>query len=222
MCGLSSSFCGTAARKKDHLGVEVSVRVTVKPALLTWARERSRVPYEEVTSKFPHLTDWESGSKQPTLKQLEKYASFTHAPIGYLFLSEPPEESLPVPDFRTMGDEPIRRPSPDLLDTVYVCQQRQDWYRDYARVNREPSVDFVGSLHVGEDVVASAARMSAVLSFSANERGANWSQALGYLIESADHLGVLVMVSGVVGSNIIESSTRANSADSRWPTSWRP
>lgn len=179
----------------------MSVRVTVSPALLAWARERARLPYEEVTARFPSLTDWEAGRTQPTLKQLEKYATFTHAPIGYLFLSEPPEESLPVPDFRTMGDEPIRRPSPDLLETVYLCQQRQDWYHDYARVNREPAVNFVGSFHVGEDVVAAAAEMSAVLSFSTNERGTNWSQALSHLIETADHLGVLVMVSGVVGTN---------------------
>ena len=84
------------------------------------------------------------------------------APIGYLFLSEPPDESLPVPDFRTMGDEPVRRASPDLLETVYLCQQRQDWYRDYARVNREPPVTFVGSFNVGGGVVEAAARMSGV------------------------------------------------------------
>ena len=123
------------------------------------------------------------------------------APIGYLFLSEPPDESLPVPDFRTMGDEPVRRASPDLLETVYLCQQRQDWYRDYARVNREPPVTFVGSFNVGGGVVEAAARMSGVLGFSPTDRGTNWSQALSHLIDAADRFGILVMVSGIVGSN---------------------
>jgi Zn-dependent peptidase ImmA (M78 family)/transcriptional regulator with XRE-family HTH domain len=177
------------------------VRVSVQPALLAWARERSGVPLDEVASKFPALDDWESGRRQPTLKQLEKFANSMHAPIGYFFLSEPPEESLPVPDFRTMGDQPIGHASPDLLETVYLCQQRQDWYRDYARVNREPPVAFVGSFSVAGDVVEAAARMSNVLGFSPSDRGTNWSQALSHLIDAADRFGVLVMVSGIVGSN---------------------
>lgn len=179
----------------------MSVRVSVQPALLAWARERSGVPLDEVASKFPALDDWESGRRQPTLKQLEKFANSMHAPIGYFFLSEPPEESLPVPDFRTMGDQPIGHASPDLLETVYLCQQRQDWYRDYARVNREPPVAFVGSFSVAGDVVEAAARMSNVLGFSPSDRGTNWSQALSHLIDAADRFGVLVMVSGIVGSN---------------------
>ncbi len=179
----------------------MSVRVSVQPALLAWARERSGVPLDEVVSKFPAFGEWESGRKQPTLKQLEKFAHSMRAPIGYLFLSEPPDESLPVPDFRTMGDEPVRRASPDLLETVYLCQQRQDWYRDYARVNREPPVTFVGSFNVGGGVVEAAARMSGVLGFSPTDRGTNWSQALSHLIDAADRFGILVMVSGIVGSN---------------------
>jgi Zn-dependent peptidase ImmA (M78 family)/transcriptional regulator with XRE-family HTH domain len=179
----------------------VSLRVEVQPALLAWARERSGVPFEEVASKFPSLDEWESGRKQPTLKQLEKFATSMHAPIGYFFLTEPPEESLPLPDFRTMGDEQIGRASPDLLDTVYLSQQRQDWYRDYARVNGEPRVDFVGSLSADLDIVEAAAQMNGVLSFGPSDRGSNWGEALSRLIEAADHLGILVMVSGVVGSN---------------------
>lgn len=179
----------------------MSLRVEVQPALLAWARERSGVPFEEVASKFPSLDEWESGRKQPTLKQLEKFATSMHAPIGYFFLTEPPEESLPLPDFRTMGDEQIGRASPDLLDTVYLSQQRQDWYRDYARVNGEPRVDFVGSLSADLDIVEAAAQMNGVLSFGPSDRGSNWGEALSRLIEAADHLGILVMVSGVVGSN---------------------
>jgi Zn-dependent peptidase ImmA (M78 family)/transcriptional regulator with XRE-family HTH domain len=179
----------------------VSVRVSVSPALLAWARERSGVPFDEVASKFPSLSDWESSRKEPTLKQLEKFANSMHAPIGYLFLAEPPEEMLPVPDFRTMGDEPVRHASPDLLETVYLCQQRQDWYRDYALVNRESPISFVGSFRVGMNVVEAAARMSQALSFGPAERGSNWTEALSRLIDTADRFGVLVMVSGIVGSN---------------------
>jgi Zn-dependent peptidase ImmA (M78 family)/transcriptional regulator with XRE-family HTH domain len=179
----------------------MTVRVPVSSTLLTWAQERSRLAPDELASRFPALSEWEEGTKLPTLKQLERFAQATRTPIGYLFLPEPPEESLPVPDFRTIGDIEVGQASPDLLDTVYQCQQRQEWYRDYARVHRASPVPFVGTFTVGMDVVDAAAQMSTVLSFAPNERGTSWSEAFRRLLEEADRIGVLVMVSGIVGSN---------------------
>jgi Zn-dependent peptidase ImmA (M78 family)/transcriptional regulator with XRE-family HTH domain len=179
----------------------MTVRVPVSSTLLSWARERSRLAPGELESRFPALLEWEEGTKLPTLKQLERFAQATHTPVGYLFLPEPPEESLPVPDFRTIGNIEVGQASPDLLDTVYQCQQRQDWYRDYARVHQESPVPFVGTFTVGTDVADTAAQMRAVLSFAPEERGTTWSEAFRRLIEEADDHGVLVMVSGIVGSN---------------------
>jgi len=80
-------------------------------------------------ARFPHLADWESGAVQPTLRQLEQYAQATHAPMGYFFLPQPPQETLPIPDFRTMG-QGLPRLSANLLDVIYTCQTRQTWYRE--------------------------------------------------------------------------------------------
>ncbi|HZQ86070.1 MAG TPA: ImmA/IrrE family metallo-endopeptidase [Acidimicrobiales bacterium] len=135
------------------------------------------------------------------MKQLEKFAQATHTPVGYLFLPEPPDEQLPLPDFRTMGDVEVGHASPDLLDTIYQCQQRQDWYRDYARLHREERVSFVASLTPSSDVPEAARQMREVLDFGLTDRGHTWSEALSRLIDHADRCGVLVMVSGVVGSN---------------------
>ena len=138
-----------------------------------WARERSRLEPEALFRRFKALPAWEEGAQQPTLKQLEDFARATHTPVGYLFLSEPPDEPLPVPDFRTIGDVEIGHASPDLLDTVYQCQERQDWYRDYARLNRESAVPFVGTLTVGGDAVAAASQMRDALSFEPSQRGSH-------------------------------------------------
>lgn len=179
----------------------MTVRVPVRGNLLAWAVERSRIAPDELFARFPALGDWQEGSKQPTLKQLEKFALATRTPVGYLFLSEPPEVSLPVPDFRTFRDVEVGEPSPDLLDTVYQCQQRQDWYRDYARLHREPRVHFVGTLTTRTDIVESAREMRETLNFASSERGRSWSEALSRLVEHADQNRVLVMVNGIVGSN---------------------
>jgi transcriptional regulator with XRE-family HTH domain len=86
--------------------------------MLRWARERARVGLEDLAVRFKKLPEWEEGEALPTLKQLEAFAKAVHVPIGYLFLPSPPEEALPVPDFRTFDNREVVQPSPNLLDTL--------------------------------------------------------------------------------------------------------
>jgi len=178
-------------------------RVTVRPTMLRWACERAGFDIDSLSQRIPQLPAWERGEKQPTFKQLEAFARATSTPFGYLFLPEPPEEPVPIPDFRTMRDARVRRPSPDLLDIVYLCQHRQDWYRDFARVEGEEPLPFVGAANVNDDVVGAAVAIREALGFDldARRRMPTWTDALRWFIGQADALGVLVMVSGVVGSN---------------------
>jgi Zn-dependent peptidase ImmA (M78 family) len=178
-------------------------RVAVRQGLIRWALERSGRSVEGLAAKFPKLAAWERGEEQPTLRQLEQFAKATFTPVGYLFLREPPVERVPIPDFRTLPGAPKGRPSPDLLDTIYLCQQRQEWYREFARTMGEAPLAFAGSARVTDDVVATAATMRRALAFDLDERRRlpTWTEALRRFVEQADGLGVLVMVSGVVGSN---------------------
>ena len=178
-------------------------RVEVRPELLRWARERAGDRATELHRRYPQSDLWERGDAKPTLKQLEAFAKAACVPIGYLFLPEPPVERVPIPDFRTVSNNIVERPSPDLLDTVYLCQQRQEWYRDHARFMGEDRVRFVGSVRVEDDIAQTAATIRVALGFDIEERRQfpTWTGALRRFIEQADELGVLVMVSGVVGGN---------------------
>lgn len=178
-------------------------RVAVNPGLLRWARERAQLEMPALASRFPKLAAWERGDLQPTLKQLEDFAKATHAPVGYLFLQEPPVETVPIPDFRTVGNLRIAHPSPDLLEVTYICEQRQEWYRDFARALGEEALPFVGSLSLGSDVTAAASTIRNALSFDieARRKMPTWTDALSSFIEQADALGILVMCSGIVESN---------------------
>jgi Zn-dependent peptidase ImmA (M78 family) len=179
------------------------MRVDVRPELLRWARERAGLGIAALARRFPHLSDWEHGETRPTLKQVERFAKATCAPVGFLFLHAPPVERVPIPDFRTVANRFVGHPSPDLLDTVYICQQRQEWYRDYARSEGQAPLPFVGSVRVAGDVVATAANMRRALGFDVEERRRmpTWTDALRRFIEQADALGILVMCSGVVLNN---------------------
>jgi len=179
-------------------------RAAVRPELVRWARERAGIAYaDEMVGRFPKLAEWEAGDAQPTLKQLEDFAHAVHVPVGYLFLAAPPEEPLPIPDFRTHDGRGVRRASPDLLDMLYACQERQGWYRDFALTVRLPEATFVSSATLSDRPEDVAARMAQMLGFDVAARAAchTWEEALRLFIAQADRIGVLVMVSGVVLSN---------------------
>ncbi|MCY4513272.1 MAG: ImmA/IrrE family metallo-endopeptidase [Bdellovibrionales bacterium] len=178
--------------------------VAVKPTLLHWAQKRSGQSVQNLYKKFPKLKLWETGEAKPTLKQLEKFAKTVHTPIGYLFLDKPPVERIPIPDFRKMPNMGQMNLSPDLLDTLYICQRRQDWYRDYMRSMKEESLDFIGSVRpLASNIIKTAENIRKVLNFSIEKRNelTTWTSALRLFIEQANSVGILVMVNGIVGNN---------------------
>ena len=179
------------------------MRVDVKPDMLHWALERAGMSTGDLLKKFPKIVQWAQGEIRPTLKQIEAFAKAVRVPVGYLFLPEPPEERIPIPDLRTMGGAPHRSPSPDLLDVVYLCQRRQAWYRDYARSVGEEARPFVGSVTINDSIEKTAQTMRQTLGFDveARRRCLSWTEALKLFIEHAEDRGVLVMISGVVGTN---------------------
>ena len=181
------------------------MRVDVKPDLLLWACERSGRGVDALARQqsFSKLPAWISGEERPTLKQLERFAQATYTPFGFFFLPKPPEESVPIPDLRTVGNQYSGHPSPDLLDTMYICQQRQEWYRDFARSMGEKELPFVGSASLDSDFTEVARNIRHALGFSLEERREmpTWTEALRSFIQQADSFGIMVMVSGIVGSN---------------------
>jgi Zn-dependent peptidase ImmA (M78 family) len=177
--------------------------VAVKTEILSWALTRSGRSEEELAAKFPKLPAWLSGEKNPTFNQLEDFAKATHTPFGSMFLSTPPEEKLPIPHFRTIRDDEVGRPSPNLLDTVYTMQRRQAWMRDDLIDEGFDPLPFVGSVKRGERATAVARVIRELLGFDEQwaECCKNWSESLSTLRQAIDDIGILVFSNGVVGNN---------------------
>lgn len=179
----------------------MSTTVAVNPELIRWAVERSGLTGEDLGSYS--VAEWEAGKKQPTFRQLEGFAKRTMTPLGYLFLSAPPEETLPMPDFRTVGDTPIRRPSPNLIETIQTMQRRQAWMHDELIEQGHAELAFVGSMnhHVHVETAAERIRMTLGLSEDWTSQYSTWEDALRALRDAAESIGILVSVNGVVGMN---------------------
>ena len=178
-------------------------RMDIKPELYHWACNRAPVDPEKLRERFPMYDDWVSGEKQPTLKQLEKFAKFTRVPTLNLFLPEPMAEEIPIQDLRTIRDRKIVKPSADLLDTIYMCQQRQHWYKDFAISQGGKPLSFVGSTSVDTQTEKVANEIRTMLCFDVETRGqlSNWTRAFSYFAGKADEVGILVMISSVVRNN---------------------
>lgn len=170
--------------------------------MLAWALDRSGISTE--SSRYERFARWAAGEGlPPTFKQLEQFAHATHAPLGYLFLAEPPVETVPIPDFRTLRNKGVTTPSADLLDTIYEAQLRQDWYRTFAVEHGFEPLPFVGSASVDDAPESVADEIRRALDFGMDRRArfSTWEDALRQLIDAVEQIGVLVMVSGIVGSN---------------------
>lgn len=182
------------------------LQITLQPEVLQWARERIDFSPEELARKMQvkpdRVLEWED-SGHISVAQVDRLAAATHTPVGFLYMSEPPEEVLPIADFRTLGDRPPRRPSPDLLETVYTMQRRQAWMRDELIADDAPPLDFVGAFTTASDPNAVAAAMRAALALEPDWAAGvgGWENALRFLRVRIEEIGILVVVTGVVGNN---------------------
>jgi len=178
-------------------------RVAVSGPVFRWALERSgRTAVLE--RKFRKLRAVKgTGEIYATLRQLEELAKATSTPLGYLFLSRPPEERLPIPHFRTLEDASPRRPSPDLLETVQTMERRQAWMREYLIEQGHNPLPFVRAARLTDEPRQVAVEMQRTLSLGegwAADRP-TWTAALRELQRRLEEAGIFVVVSGIVGNN---------------------
>ena len=181
--------------------------ITLKPGVLLWARERAGISREDLAHKMQvsvdRIVEWEE-SGNISVAQADRLSERTHTPVGLLYLSEPPDDKLPIPDFRTRHTQAVPlHPSLDLLETVYTMQRRQDWMRDdLIEIGAEP-LAFVGAYNRARNpaIVANAMRDALGITDDWAESVDSWIAALRLLREKLDAAGVLVVFNGVVGNN---------------------
>jgi Zn-dependent peptidase ImmA (M78 family) len=179
-------------------------RITVNPNLIRWAIDRSGLTVQDLQEKFPKIEDWISGELFPTMRQLEGFAVKTRTALGLLFLNQPPEDVLPIPDFRTVADAELRRPSPDLLETVHSMQRRQEWMRQFLAEEGSDALPFIGNTTLNDDPlqVARGIRNKLELGDGWAGKERTWSSALRLLrLAVEDKANTMVVINGIVGNN---------------------
>ncbi len=180
----------------------MKTEIKINNDILIWAIERAGSNIDDVSKKIPAFTNWLSGKKKPTLKQLQSFAQKLHLPFGYLFLETPPEEKLPIPFFRTIKTEQDRV-SLNVYDTILIIQQRQKWLSDYLRDNEYEKLEFVGKFKNESNVqeIVSSIRETLKLSENWANEFPNWEKAKEHFTQKIEDAGIIVTFSSIVGNN---------------------
>lgn len=177
----------------------------MEPEVLRWARRRAGLAPEALAAGIgvrpDRVGDWER-SGRITMAQADRLARRTHTPLGFLYLREPPEDSLPIPDFRAPAGS-SRRPSPELLDTVHHMIRRQAWMREELLEDGMDPLPIVGCCGSGSMSARCARAMRRHLELEPGWAATqpSWTHTLRFLRRRAESAGILIVINGVVGNN---------------------
>lgn len=129
-------------------------RININKENLTWAIKRAGFSIDEFTEKNPSVKAWIDGTKEPTIRQLEKFAHQVSVPFGYLFLNSLPQETMPIAFFRTKKH--VHHFNLNVYDIIMMLQRRQDWVSEQKKEEGVDKLEFIGKFAVKsklEDVV---------------------------------------------------------------------
>lgn len=145
---------------------------------------------------------WEQTGKL-SAAQVSNLAQATRTPRGFLYLSEPPKEHLPITDFRFMGSEEPLRPSPDLLETVFQMQRRCGWMHEELSAGGSTQLDFVGACTMDDSLKNLVATMQTAVNLKDGWTSSvdSWTDAWRFLRNLLEEAGVLVISNSLVGNN---------------------
>lgn len=176
--------------------------VNINANIITWAIVRAGYELQEFITKVPTVAQWIAGTKKPTVKQLETFSKKVHLPFGYLFLTVPPKENLPIPFFRTNNPQ-ATGVSVNVYDTILLMQQRQDWLSDYLKENEFRLLPFVGRFRNSQNVSEIVNNIRKTLGVAENWASGfeTWQDALDNLTHKIEDTGIIMVFNGIVENN---------------------
>lgn len=179
----------------------------IKGEMIKWARERAGLSPESLAEKLQISPDtvinWESGNFAIPVSKAKTLSKISLIPYGILFADYPPEEKITIPDFRTHGSVGLRKPSPELLETINDTKLKQEWYKEYLILEDFNPLEFIGKYNTGFDPEFIAVELKKILMIDDAEylKCQDWEAAFTYLINHAEDAGITVIVNGMLKNN---------------------
>ena len=184
-----------------------SPKTIIKPKVLRWARERTGLSVQEFAQKLSvpaeTVSEWESGKTAITMKCAQDVAKLSLLPLGYLFSSEIPKRDLHLPDFRTINNDLIQKPSPELEATILEMEEKQSWFREYLIECDSLPLDWIGSISLKTMIPDAVHKIQEIISISGDEfeHFSRWEDYFDLLVQKIEQAGIIFIRNSVVGNN---------------------
>ena len=180
----------------------MQVNINVSENILDWVMKR--VGPSVLSSKQGELLyAWKEGRKVPTYNQIEKMSKVTGIPLGYFFLEKPPVEDSSFVEYRTVDSKELEHPSRNLVDTLHDMEFVQEWIRNELQITGADDLSFVGVVKktVQTKDFATFVRKCLQIEINWYESCETVEESFKLLRNYVSDLGVVVMMSGIVGNN---------------------
>lgn len=135
----------------------------VNPRVLVWARQDSGWPIEAVAHKLAvkveRLQAWESGDKQPTVRQVQNLAKFLHRPLSTFFQPNPPDLPPLAAEYRRLPHVMPGAESPLLRLALRQMINRRQAALDLFQELGDAIPVFAGVAHLSDTPAAVGQRL---------------------------------------------------------------
>ena len=190
------------------------IQITSK--VLRWAREQASFTLSQAVARAKihdlkttnvsaeeRLRSWEEGREGPTLNELRSLAKAYRRPLLTFFLSEPPEPSSKLEDFRTIGDRPVSTNSPEFSAFIRQIEVIQEELREIVKEEGAKPLEFVGSVtaEYSPTDIAQSIREVLEFPFSDQERIRKKDQLFNILRSKAEDTGTFILRKADLGSH---------------------
>lgn len=118
-------------------------------------------------------------------------------------MEKPPVEDSSFVEYRTVDSKELSNPSRNLMDTLHDMELIQEWIRNELQATESDDLSFVGAIKktVQNNDFATFVRRSLQIEINWYESCKNGEESFKLLRNYISDLGVVVMMSGIVGNN---------------------
>jgi Zn-dependent peptidase ImmA (M78 family) len=172
-----------------------------------WAINRAGFSDDALASRLhikpEKINAWETGNEYLNFRQAQNVADTLNIPLGYLFLSTPPDILVPIADFRTLPGITSAEISPNLQDVIDDALRKRDWYREWRQKEGLPSFEFVGCFTIDDNYSKIVDNIREVLNLPTDfaAKFNSWDEHLRYFVQIVEDAGIIVLQNGIVGNN---------------------
>lgn len=179
----------------------------LNPNLIVWARKRAQLSLPEVAhavkANEDQVRSWEQGTTRPAFSKAMVLAKALRVPFATLFLSNPPQSDIQIPDLRTVGSSSRNMLSPDLRDAIQAAMLKQQWFATRMAEEGRPKKKFIGAFDLETPPSKLVPHILKTLGLgpASYTEVSDSSEYLRLLVTRAEDAGILTLRSGVVGAN---------------------